>query len=110
MAIYLKWHMCPCHEPLVAQISICPNTFGRAEYLSLSNLPCTVSAGLASYVWDSNSESINVVFPRPDSPNRIKCIILKFSNFDLFNYRFAFNLFELLEWRYHNNWTDSMEC
>ena len=20
MAIYLKWHMCPCHEPLVAQI------------------------------------------------------------------------------------------
>ena len=20
MAIYLKWHMCPCHEPLVAQV------------------------------------------------------------------------------------------
>ena len=23
MAIYLKWHMCSCHEPLVAQISGC---------------------------------------------------------------------------------------
>ena len=22
MAIYLKWHMCPCHEPLVAQNTI----------------------------------------------------------------------------------------
>ena len=26
MAIYLKWHMCPCYEPLVPLISICPNT------------------------------------------------------------------------------------
>ena len=26
MAIYLKGCMCPCHEPLVAQISICSNT------------------------------------------------------------------------------------
>ena len=26
MAMYLKWHMCPCHEPLVAQISICSNS------------------------------------------------------------------------------------
>ena len=25
MAIYLKWHMCPCHEPLVTQISIHPS-------------------------------------------------------------------------------------
>ena len=33
MAIYLKWYMCPCHEPLVAQISICSNTFGRVEYI-----------------------------------------------------------------------------
>ena len=32
MAIYLKWHMCPYHEPLVAQISICSDTLGRAEY------------------------------------------------------------------------------
>ena len=33
MAIYLKWHMCPYHEPLVALISMCPNTSGRAEYI-----------------------------------------------------------------------------
>ena len=33
MAIYLKWHMCPCHEPFVAQISICSDTFGRVEYI-----------------------------------------------------------------------------
>ena len=33
MAIYLKWHMCPYHEPLVAQITICSNTFGRGEYI-----------------------------------------------------------------------------
>ena len=32
MAIYLKWCVCPCHEPLVAQISICSITFGRVEY------------------------------------------------------------------------------
>ena len=29
MARYLKWHMCPCHEPLVTQVYICSNTFGR---------------------------------------------------------------------------------
>ena len=23
MVVYLKWYMCPCHEPLVVQISIC---------------------------------------------------------------------------------------
>ena len=23
MAVYLKWHMCPCHEPLVVLIPIC---------------------------------------------------------------------------------------
>ena len=27
MAVYLKWHMCPCHEPLVPHNSICLNTF-----------------------------------------------------------------------------------
>ena len=32
MAIYLKWHMCPCHEPLVALIPICSHTFDRGEY------------------------------------------------------------------------------
>ena len=26
MAKYWTWQMCPCHEPLVAQISICSNT------------------------------------------------------------------------------------
>ena len=31
MAIYLEWHMCSCHRPLVAQISICSDTFGQAE-------------------------------------------------------------------------------
>ena len=32
MAIYLKWYMCLCYEPLVTQISICSNTPGRVEY------------------------------------------------------------------------------
>ena len=31
MAIYLKWHMCPCHEPLVAQIE-----FVQILYLNFS--------------------------------------------------------------------------
>ena len=31
MAIYLKWYMCPCHEPLVAHISIHSNNFVRVE-------------------------------------------------------------------------------
>ena len=26
LAMYLKWHMCPCHAPLVAQILIRPIT------------------------------------------------------------------------------------
>ena len=31
MATYLKWYMCPYQEPLMAQISICSNTFDRVE-------------------------------------------------------------------------------
>ena len=31
IAIYFKWYMCHCHEPLVAQISIRSNTFYRVE-------------------------------------------------------------------------------
>ena len=34
IAICLKWHMCPCHEPLVAQ-NHCSNTFGRVESMYL---------------------------------------------------------------------------
>ena len=37
MAIYLKWYACSCNEPLVAQISICPNTFDRREYIETNH-------------------------------------------------------------------------
>ena len=33
MAIYLQWHVCPCHEPFVAQIYICSNTLGQVEHI-----------------------------------------------------------------------------
>ena len=32
MAIYLKWHMCPSHEPLVAQIQFVQILLGWVEY------------------------------------------------------------------------------
>ena len=32
MAIHLKWHMCHCNEPLVAQIQFA-KYFGPAEYI-----------------------------------------------------------------------------
>ena len=38
MAIYFKWHLCPYHESLVAQISICLITFGRVEYIQSGSL------------------------------------------------------------------------
>ena len=38
MSIYLMWYMSLCHEPLVAQISICSNTSGRVEYFEAKNM------------------------------------------------------------------------
>ena len=32
MATYFKWHMCPCHEPLVTQISNISVTFNNFIY------------------------------------------------------------------------------
>ena len=47
MAMYLKWYMCACHEPLVTQNSICSNTFGRVEYSIKWSLYIPAPNGLA---------------------------------------------------------------
>ena len=46
MAIYFKWHMCPCHEPLVAQILICSNTFGLIVLLVIYLIGCVLVCSL----------------------------------------------------------------
>ena len=43
MVIYLKWHMCPCHEPFMAQSSIYSNYFAD-----------TIFCHILSYINHSN--------------------------------------------------------
>ena len=45
--------MCPCHEPLVAQVSICPNTFSPAE--CMFNLALDVPVSRMSVVCNMTS-------------------------------------------------------
>ena len=46
MAIYSKWYKCPCREPLVVQISICSNTFGRVEYMYSTSVVPNLQLGI----------------------------------------------------------------
>ena len=63
MAIYLKWHMCSCHEPLVALISICSDTFGRVEYIdrfaSITHPLNSLLVADTTFTWN---EGANVAF------------------------------------------------
>ena len=57
MAIYLKWHMCPCHEPLVALI--------RSMYMvlhqSLVYMLCLLLLFTLDETWEINPNDIQKI-------------------------------------------------
>ena len=60
MAIYLKWHMCPYHEPLVAQIPILSNTL-QTVGMSIGRDDVITSSGGTAWVSWTNEGSRKII-------------------------------------------------